>query len=138
MKPQLTRIIPTLLLVFGLNMTTMNSVLAHDEKGSFFSQMGASCGQLTEDLKKGEPMETMYKMYLDGFIDSINATIPGNFNFFSGTDRVSRFKFVVKYCEENPLSAMYGGINELVKKITKKDLQQLVPPQSVKNSKHVM
>ena len=116
-----------LFITFNLIMSSATNVYAYDEKGVYFVTGNQSCGQFTEDIKKGDAWVNMYDAYLQGFIASINATVPGKANFFEGTDEASRFQFVTKYCQENPLSSVIAGITELVKKVTGKSLQHLMP-----------
>ena len=100
---------------------------AYDKDGIFSAWGSGSCGQLIKELKLGQVAETVNEMYVQGFVAGINATIPGKADFFAGTDSASRFRFVVKYCEENPLSSITGALAEMVKKITGEDMQNLAP-----------
>ncbi|TCV85887.1 hypothetical protein [Sulfurirhabdus autotrophica] len=131
------RLLSILLVVFGLIMSSATNVFAYDEHGKFLAWGDGSCGQLTEELKTGQGAATVNKMYIQGFVAGINASVPGNVDFFAGSDMDSRFNFVAKYCEENPLSYVIGGLAEMVRKITGKDMQHLAP-QPFQKPKHGM
>lgn len=134
---ELARIIPTLLVIFGLSMNSVNNVWAYDDQGAAVFWGDDSCGQLSENIKKGQAWEVMYEAYVQGFVTGINASVPGKDDFFAGTDSASRFKFVTKYCDEHPLERVASALSAMVKAITGKNMQHLAP-QQVKNSKHEM
>lgn len=96
----------------------VSQATAYDQEGRVFFSGTSTCGQMTEDLRKNDSYAVVYESFLQGFTTAINMVTPGKVDFFEGTDSISRFKFVVKFCEENPLSPIMNAYNELVKKIT--------------------
>lgn len=89
---------------------------ARDENGKvfIFSAGSHSCGQMTEDVAKTIDGKAVYTAYIDGYLSAVNAISLGKENFFEDTDSISRYKFVLKYCEENPLDKVIEGINNLI------------------------
>lgn len=112
------------LLCIGMASVVMQAI-AYDQQGKVFVAGTTSCGQMTDDLKKNEINSVAYENFLQGFVTGINISIPGKANFFEGTDSISRFKFVAKFCEENPLSSTANAYHAMVKKITGRDVRDL-------------
>jgi hypothetical protein len=92
------------------------NALARDQDGKsmVFSLGSGLCGKMTEDVKKTRHGEAAYRAYIDGYLTAVNLFSPGKSDFFEGTDSISRYKFVLKHCEENPLDLVLTAINELV------------------------
>lgn len=64
-----------------------SSAHAYDKDGRvMFWGASGSCGQFTEILKGCNVNVAVQKMYLQGFVSGINATVPGKADFFAGTD----------------------------------------------------
>ena len=72
------------------------------------------CGRMTEEVKETIDGKNTYIGYIDGYLSGFNLLTPGKANFFEGTDPTSRYKFVLKYCEENPLDAVATAIHKLI------------------------
>ena len=90
-----------------------------------------NCGEMTQNLKgQGKSAENQYSAYIQGVIEGINASAAGKADFFEGTDATSRYLFVKKYCEDNPLDSMFKGVNAMVIKITGKNIIDLAAPPS--------
>ena len=79
---------------------------------------GNSCGKMTEEIKNNA---SFYEVYFDGYVSAINDTVYGDIDFFKNTDSISRYKFILKYCEDNPLKSVAEGINQMVLNITGKN-----------------
>lgn len=93
-----------------------SAVAARDQNGigATFSYGSKSCGAMTDDVKKTIDGENVYIAYVEGYLTAINVLSLGKANFFDGTESISRFKFVLKYCEDNPLDLVIAAINKLV------------------------
>ena len=75
-----------------------------------------SCGKMTEDIKMyPNYADLLYQNYIDGFLSGYNLGAPGKADFVEGSDFISRYKFVFKYCEDNPLRNVSAGIIKLIK-----------------------
>ncbi len=94
---------------------------ARDEGGIavVFTDGNQSCGQMTEDVVKYSCSKAIYSAYIDGYLSAINLLSLGKANFFEGTDSISRYKFVLKYCQENPLDKVITGIDKLNRQYNK-------------------
>lgn len=85
-----------------------------------------SCGEMTQNIKTfGEAQEAQYTKYLNGIVVGINIGVAGKADFFEGADVTSRYLFVKKYCEENPLDYLPQAVIAMVIKITGKAPSQL-------------
>lgn len=73
-----------------------------------------SCGKMTNDAEFTSDGAAVYSSFIEGYLTAVNLYTPGKLDFFSGTDRISRYKFVLKYCQENPLSTVFAGILKIV------------------------
>jgi hypothetical protein len=91
---------------------------AYDENGySVGFGVGVStCAKMTDDVARAQWVRQAYEQYIDGFLSAINESLPGKDNFFLGTDQAARYKFVLQYCEANPLDLVIVAINKLVKR----------------------
>lgn len=93
-------------------------VSARDGKGAahYYSLAGESCAKMVEDVSKYKEAEVGYKMYLDGFATGYNLGRGGKEDFWGKTDNLSRYKFLYKYCENNPLDLVAEAINKIILK----------------------
>ena len=105
----------TLILCMAITLCLVSNALTRDlQNRVFLSGLGNhSCGQMTEDVKKILDADSLYEEYIDGFLNAVNLYAIGKMNFFEGTDSTSRYKFVLKYCEENPLDRVLCGLSHV-------------------------
>jgi hypothetical protein len=126
---KLTSSIPLVncLLIFGLALgLASGQARAYDPVNGTYITSTVSCGIMTEAIKtSGESAERVYSNYISGFTNGINASVSGKLDFFDGTDDHSRYLFVLKYCEDNPLDKMSEGIQKMIIKVTGKSSTQV-------------
>lgn len=104
--------------LFAVSMLVTSSVYAIDQNGKFMvNGVGsASCGRITDDVKKIHDADVLYQTYIDGVLTGINMAHIGKADFFNGGDSIARYKFVINYCENNPLDALHMAIQQLALK----------------------
>ena len=92
------------------------NAVARDQYGrhTIFNHGVKLCGRMTEEVKATVDGKNTYIGYIDGYLSGFNLLTPGKANFFEGTDVISRYKFVLKYCEENPLDMVATAIHKLI------------------------
>lgn len=130
MKTKSNKLLVNCLLVAGLALGgTAGQAWAYDPatRGTFLRS--TSCGEMTQDIKNyGVSQETAYQNYVSGITDGINLSVAGKSDFFESTDGTSRYLFVKKYCEENPLDLFINAVGKMVLKITGKIPSKLAVP----------
>lgn len=101
---------------FSIIWSSVSGCYARDAKNvAILSGLGvSSCGKVTEEIKTYPNKARQYKDYIDGFLSGYNLGRPGKADFAEGLDQISQYKFVLKYCEDNPLSTFSEGISKLL------------------------
>lgn len=87
-----------------------------DNVGLVYGVANETCGKMTDDVEKHDIAKQAYISYIDGYLSSYNMHVTGSSDFFEGTDSLSRYKFVLKYCENNPLDKVLIGIHQIILK----------------------
>ena len=78
-----------------------------------------SCGRMTEEIANFSDADQVYQAYIDGYLSGYNVGREGKVNFVAGSDSISRYKFVLNFCDNNPLDRVVVGINKLILKYNK-------------------
>ncbi len=97
----------------------VTSAEAYDVRTGISAVFGAgnsTCATMTDDVARYQAEREVYTAYIDGFLTAVNVSLPGKADFFLDTDRAARYKFVLQYCEANPLDFVVTAINTLVKR----------------------
>jgi hypothetical protein len=74
------------------------------------------CSTMTEDAKDSHA-EGYYKEYIDGVSSGVNMAVYGKSYYLNGLDEMAKYKFVLKYCEDNPIDNVITGISKLYEKV---------------------
>ena len=123
------RLLVKCLLAAGL---TFSWSIANAGDADKFSKMGGvgirSCAQMTTDVIKHPQGAEVYTSFIDGFAAAINAAVPGKADYLEGTDGSSWYKFVLKYCENNPVDKVYKAIDALYVKVAGSSITDLAKP----------
>lgn len=88
------------------------------------------CSTMTEDVKNISA-ERYYKEYINGVSSGVNLAVFGKADFLEGIDITAKYKFVLKYCEDNPIDPIILAISKLYEKVNGVGLGMLsgqVPP----------
>lgn len=89
----------------------------NDAKSVQFGLGAMSCAQMTEFVRiQGDSMREIFRSYVDGYVSAINFSVVGQYDFFDGTDSLSRFKFVLAHCENNPTDTAGTALLRLLQK----------------------
>jgi hypothetical protein len=76
----------------------------------------STCGKMTDDVVRFDRGQEVYEQYIQGFLTAVNMSLPGSADFFSGSDKIAQYKFVLQYCQANPLDLVVTGVNKLVQR----------------------
>ena len=69
---------------------------------------------MKEDVEGDKRGEDIYTFYIDGYISGYNLAREGKMDFTDETKGISNFKYVLKYCENNPIESVGNAINKLI------------------------
>jgi hypothetical protein len=58
----------------------------------------------------------------------MNVTVQGKSNFLEGTDKTSRYMFVLEHCQNNPMDTIFQAINQLYIKEAGRPINELSAP----------
>jgi hypothetical protein len=83
---------------------------------------------MTSDISEYPVSTDVYSAYIDGFATAINVTVQGKSNFLEGTDKTSRYMFVLEHCQNNPLDTLFQAINQLYLKEAGRPINELSAP----------
>lgn len=111
----------TSLLAMGMSLGFVWSAAKAVDANNIFAMGGvgsSSCAKMTTDIDKFPQGAEVYRAFIDGFTAAINAAVPGKSDFLEGSDSESRYKFVLKHCENNPVDTVYQAIDALYVKVT--------------------
>jgi hypothetical protein len=116
-----------LLIVLAIGISFAN---AQDSKGSvMINGLGQrACSKMTSDISEYPVSTDVYSAYIDGFATAINVTVQGKSNFLEGTDKTSRYMFVLEHCQNNPLDTLFQAINQLYLKEAGRPINELSAP----------
>lgn len=136
MRTILNKPIVNSLMVFGLvlNMPVANAL---DSKGSvMINGLGQRvCSKMTAHVSEYPEASDVYAAYIDGFASAINVTVHGKANYLEGTDKKSRYMFVLQHCENNQVDTLFQAINQLYVKETGQPINELSAQRSPPTSK---
>jgi hypothetical protein len=107
------KIILHLLLISSFN------VFAYDEKFMTMARGAGnkSCGLMTEEVKNVENANIIYTEYIFGYTNGVNTSIKGKADYLNATDGIALYKFVLKYCEDNPTDNVNKAISQMYLKL---------------------
>jgi hypothetical protein len=110
----------------------MTSANAQDSKGSvMINGLGQRvCSKMVSDINEYPVSTDVYSAYIDGFASAINVSVQGKSNFLEGTDKTSRYMFVLEHCQNNPLDTIFQAINQLYIKEAGQPINELSAPPS--------
>jgi len=110
----------------------MSATHAQDSKGSvMINGLGQRvCSKMVSDINEYPVSTDVYSAYIDGFASAINVSVQGKSNFLEGTDKTSRYMFVLDHCQNNPLDTIFQAMNQLYVKEAGKPLNELFVPLS--------
>jgi hypothetical protein len=108
----------TLLLYLAVAASFASNALARDQNDVFqaFGVGYKSCGAMTEDIKNTRQGAAVYREWVNGFLTGVNRVVLGKANVFEGVDQYSGYKFVLKYCEDNPLDPVLTALEKLMRR----------------------
>lgn len=131
MRTILSKPLVNSLLVFGLALS-MPAANALDSKGSvMINGLGQRvCSKMTAHVSEYPGASDVYAAYIDGFASAMNVTVQGKANYLEGTDKESRYMFVLQHCENNPVDTLFQAINQLYVKQTGQPINELSAPPS--------
>lgn len=117
------------LLVTGLALSGASANARDADEVYVVSGVGSnSCAKMTTDVSKYSEASKAYASYIDGFFTAINTAVRGKENYLEGTDGESRYKFVLKYCENNPVDNVIQAIHALYVKVAGSRPEDLAKP----------
>lgn len=136
MRKALSKPITNSLIAFGLALS-VSVANALDSKGSvMINGLGQRvCSKMTAHVSEYPGASDVYAAYIDGFASAINVTVHGKANYLEGTDKESRYMFVLHHCENNPVDTIFQAINQLYVKETGQPIDELSEPPSPPPSK---
>lgn len=131
MRTTLRKPIAISLIAFGLALN-VSAANALDSKGSvMINGLGQRvCSKMTAHVSEYPGASDVYAAYIDGFASAINVTVHGKANYLEGTDKESRYMFVLQHCENNPVDTIFQAINQLYVKETGQPINELSEPPS--------
>lgn len=131
MRTTINKLLANSLLVIILALG-MSSTHAQDSKGSvMINGLGQrACSKMVSDINEYPVSTDVYSAYIDGFATAINVSVQGKSNFLEGTDKTSRYMFVLDHCQNNPLDTIFQAMNQLYVKETGRPLNELSAPLS--------
>ncbi len=105
-------------------------VNAQDSKGSvMINGLGQRvCSKMVSDVNEYPVSTDVYSAYIDGFASALNIAIQGKANYLEGTDKTSRYMFVLDHCQNNPLDTIFQAINQLYVKEAGRPINELSAP----------
>lgn len=100
---------------------------AQDSKGSvMINGLGQRvCSKMVSDVNEYPVSTDVYSAYIDGFASALNVAIQGKANYLEGTDKTSRYMFVLDHCQNNPLDTIFQAINQLYVKEAGRPINEL-------------
>jgi len=101
------------LIVLVLSFTFAAPVTAADKDGLFSVQGNRSCGLWVKDRKESDWEDIADRSWIVGYITAYNSQTPDVFDILNKTDTQSVFLWMDKYCQENPLSSLVKGMEQL-------------------------
>jgi len=101
------------LIVLVLSFTFTTPVIAADKDRYYWVQGAISCGDWVKDRKKGGWVLNDDTYWIAGYITAYNLLTPDVHNIMGNTDMDSIYLWMDKYCQENPLSNLAGGMEIL-------------------------
>lgn len=112
---------------------------ALDSKGSvMINGLGQRvCSKMITDISEYPVSTDVYSAYIDGFATAVNVTLQGKSNFLEGTDKKSRYIFVLEHCQNNPADTIFQAINQLYIKETGQAINELSAQSNPPSSKPV-
>ncbi|MDP1765412.1 MAG: hypothetical protein Q8K83_00780 [Methylotenera sp.] len=136
MRTTLSKPIANSLIAFGLALN-VSAANALDSKGSvMINGLGQRiCSKMTAHVSEYPGASDVYAAYIDGFASAINVTVQGKANYLEGTDKESRYLFVLQHCENYPVDTIFQAINQLYVKETSKSIDELSKPSRPASSK---
>jgi len=108
----------------------ISSADAQDSKGSvMINGLGQRvCSKMVSDINEYPVSTDVYSAYIDGFASAMNVAVQGKSNFLEGTDKSSRYMFVLEHCQNNPLDTIFQAINQLYIKEAGRPINELSAP----------
>lgn len=108
----------------------LSSADAQDSKGSvMINGLGQRvCSKMVSDINEYPVSTDVYSAYIDGFASAMNVAVQGKSNFLEGTDKTSRYMFVLEHCQNNPLDTIFQAINQLYIKEAGRPINELSAP----------
>ena len=105
---------------------------AQDSKGSvLINGLGQRvCSKMITDISEYPVSTDVYSAYIDGFASAMNVALQGKANYLAGTDKKSRYLFVLEYCQNNSTDTIFQAINQLYIKETGLPINELSAPPS--------
>jgi len=101
------------LIVLVLSFTFAAPVTAYTVKGEYKAVGTITCGLWFKYRAQGGWMENAVIGYISGYITAYNFKTPDVHNIMGSTDIESVYLWMDKYCQENPLSMLSDGMEEL-------------------------
>lgn len=103
---------------------------ALDSKGSvMINGLGQRvCSKMITDISEYPVSTDVYSAYIDGFATAMNVALQGKSNFLEGTDKKSRYLFVLEHCQNNSTDTLFQAINQLYIKETGLSINELSAP----------
>ena len=101
---------------------TFALVTAKDKDGQYSIQGARSCGEWVKDRKKGGWEDVGWEEIADrgwiiGYISAYNMQTSGVYDNKGSTGLESIYLWMDKYCQENPLSHLGGGMKKLTNEL---------------------
>jgi len=107
-----------LLFIFLLLISSLNA-FAYDDKFMTFNRgLGnKSCGLMTDEAKNVPNAQYIFEEYIAGYTNGVNTSIKGKVDYLNQTDLIALYKFVLKYCEDNPTDNVNKAISQMYLKL---------------------
>lgn len=107
------KIILLLLLINSFN------TFAYDDKSLAYSRGSGSksCGLITDEAKNIPNAQYIFEEYIAGFSNGVNYSLKGKADYLNQTDLIALYKFVIKYCEDNPTDNLNKAMSQMYLKL---------------------
>jgi len=101
------------LIVLVLSFAITTPVMARDKNDEYSIRGPITCGVWVKDRQKDDWGHVSNALWIAGFFTAYNLQTPDVYDILGSTDLESALLWMDKYCQENPLSTLAGGMEFL-------------------------
>ena len=107
----------TYIILIAISFSLSPNTQARDKSSAMVTGYGNQlCSTMTEDVKNSSA-DGYYKEYINGVGSGVNLAVFGKPDYLEGLDTTAKYKFVLKYCEDNPIDTVIKAISKLYERV---------------------